>query len=344
MLMQYASQLTDEFQIKIFYIKKPSPNNYVSDFIQKGISVESIFNIPVFFRNYLKSDFVIGWMYHSFLILDIISRLYQKPFLKFSHHLDPNDTKWITRMLIKCSLLLSAGEDDVAIVSRSAECCHRKFGFKNLVYMPNFINMPSLSFDASRKALFRKNFPNKKRFVGYFGRIHPDKNIPLLLDVIEASDDSYLFLFFGEDFSLENEKLRKLLHSRKTEGKCYFGGFVTDIFSWMSICDTILVTSVTESFGLVIAEAFAGGIYAIIPPVSACREVSVCPELIFEEYSVNAVLEILNVFYRKIDMGDYSLPANSLADEIRKKYSADICIKNFKKYIFSKIHSTPISL
>jgi glycosyltransferase involved in cell wall biosynthesis len=128
---------------------------------------------------------------------------------------------------------------------------------------------------------FRNNFPTLigRRLITYFGRINFKKGLDILArayaKVARDRDDVHLVLA-GPDTEGYGKKVRAWLEEDGVLDKATFTGLLSgeDRFTALREAEILALTSYTENFGQVVAEAMASGV-----PVVISDRVNIWPEV-----------------------------------------------------------------
>ncbi len=106
--------------------------------------------------------------------------------------------------------------------------------------------------------------PNELR-VGYLGRLHPKKNVAMLIDAVGRLDSRVSLVIAGRgDATLENELRRQA--ERLLPGRAEFIGWVSgnDKVGFLAGVDVLVMPSEYECFGVAAIEALAAGTPVIV--------------------------------------------------------------------------------
>ena len=132
--------------------------------------------------------------------------------------------------------------------------------------------------------LARKPYAEKNEFlIGLFGRISPYKGQRFLIEALNMAKTHNLpfkAIIVGHAMN-ENylQELKKEVNLLSLENHIIFTGFVTNPKELMQACDVVVLTTVEETFGLVLIEAMSVGI-----PVIGSNRGGV-PEIIEDQYN-----------------------------------------------------------
>ncbi|MDX8383361.1 MAG: glycosyltransferase family 4 protein [Ghiorsea sp.] len=127
---------------------------------------------------------------------------------------------------------------------------------------------PTTLADADEVRESRKKYAAEGTFlIGLFGRIDPYKGHDLLLDAMLIAKQGHLpFKALLVGHAMTDVYLQHLQHRVSNEGLTdyvEFTGFVNQPRTLMQACDTVILTTVEETFGLVLIEAMSVGVPVI---------------------------------------------------------------------------------
>lgn len=135
-------------------------------------------------------------------------------------------------------------------------------------YHQNPIKVKNLPFTTSIISTIKKEISliksNEKIYIGCPGRIHPDKNQDLLLDVVyELNNPNLMLVFAGNKQSnfIENHKNYIHLENQIVHLGNLSSEEMVDFYQQM---DVIVLPSLNEAFGLVLIEALACGCKTLV--------------------------------------------------------------------------------
>jgi len=105
------------------------------------------------------------------------------------------------------------------------------------------------------------NFEKKSFNVGMVGRINEAKGQHLLIEALSLIDNTVVNAYFVGHEMQEGyiEELKKLAKNLGVERRVHFLGFMKNPHHFFQACDTIVLASQRETFGLVIIEAMQVG-------------------------------------------------------------------------------------
>ncbi|WP_010605754.1 glycosyltransferase [Pseudoalteromonas maricaloris] len=202
-----------------------------------------------------------SWMYHANAISAMASLLsFKKAPLVWGvrHSLDDySGEKKSTKLAIQISKLLKFVPDKVIYCSQKAQMQHEQFGYNSpckSVYVPNGYAFHDLQ---------AKNYNNTPIVLGAAGRFHEAKDYRTLFKVVKrlkAQSLSVDLRVCGRGMSEQNEALIALLDSvgLSLEDLTLLGE-VNDMPSFYQGLDVFILSSKTEGFPNVLAEAASYG-------------------------------------------------------------------------------------
>lgn len=208
---------------------------------------------------------VIGWCYNSHL--KVLRHFKGKIPIYFrgDSTLLGNNDRYIDK--IKTSLrriaLLCVYKhvDKVFYVGSSSKAYFKWAGIKetNLVFAPHSIDNNRFSKDYTKEAKHLKSsllIPEEERVILFAGKLEPTKNPILLLKAfINANTQALHLILLGN--GKEEESLKKLAENSSKSNFIHFVGFQNQSMMpiWYNLSDVFCLTSVGETWGLVVNEA-----------------------------------------------------------------------------------------
>jgi glycosyltransferase involved in cell wall biosynthesis len=111
--------------------------------------------------------------------------------------------------------------------------------------------------------------------LGYLGRLHPKKNVPVLLDALTRVDDSVELLIAGDSRDAYREEILCRISELGLDGRVTWLGFVDaagkrNLFASV---DALALPSSYECFGMAATEALSAGVPLILSPTVGVAEV-----------------------------------------------------------------------
>jgi glycosyltransferase involved in cell wall biosynthesis len=249
--------------------------------------------LPWLWRNHQKYDCVIVhglWQYHGYACWRVL-RTTNTPYVVFSHGmLDPwfkrqyplkHLKKWFYwkwreyRVLRDAKAVLFTSEEERILAAESFSSYRvNPFVVGYGVHAPNF------DLEAVRQVFFAK-YPRLrgKRLALFVGRIHPKKGCDLLIEAFYqtlAHDPSWHLLVVGPDQVGWQADLQLQSSRLGSADRITWTGMLKGESKWgaMAASEIFVLPSHQENFGIVVAEALACGLPALISSqVNIWREV-----------------------------------------------------------------------
>jgi glycosyltransferase involved in cell wall biosynthesis/uncharacterized membrane protein len=209
----------------------------------------------------------------------------------------------------------------IVFTQDQAEYIHRSYGVetKNIKVVPNGID-EQFYIDAKKK-------PGERPHILFVGRLHVQKNIPMLLHALEGVSDKFKTTIAGNG-PLETE-LKALAERLKLKNISFIGRVTRDQMPELyNSSDIVVLTSDREGMPLTLLEATASGTPVIATDVSGNRDVIEHEKngLLIEKRNPEALRAALlrlgtdQVLYKKLVMG---------AKKQAKKFSWDTILPIF---------------
>jgi glycosyltransferase involved in cell wall biosynthesis len=229
------------------------------------------------FMRRLRPDVVQTWMYHADLLGGVAARL-----LGFNAVLwgirclkQRASVNWSTRVATRLCALLS-GTVPVAIVSCSAQAAaeHRRSGYagSKLMVIPNGYDCGTLRLDrpAGQQLRSRWGVRPGEVLIGMVARWDPLKdhaNLLTALRLLAREHDQIRCVLVGQGMEPGNRELDELLQQNSLRSRVVLAGPQDDIGAVMSALDLHVLSSMSEAFPNVVAEAMACGTPCVVTDV-----------------------------------------------------------------------------
>jgi len=278
-----ANALTGDFDITIATFENIDAGDYNSIGLNPAVKVVPLINssqgvLASFFcfnrlMNMVKrGEFLslLGFMERANLHVRIVSLLTGCKALYSCHaSLDAFSRRGVGRNIVINLLyrrILSRNDLVVAVTPALRDNLKSTYSLRNVVSIPNILG----SNTQFKDELFRQtNYVPQHLYS--IGRLHKVKRVDIAILavklMVENGDDVVLKIIGEGD---ERQQLRQLIRAKNASSYVELCGFIADPFD--SVCSGILLlTSETESFGLVIAEALISGMRVIATDTEGSR-------------------------------------------------------------------------
>lgn len=250
-------ELLSKLGVKVYYLKM-KPNIF---FIFKIFSLMKILY-------YEKPDIVQTWMYHADFFGSIASILIgiKNIFWNIRHsELQKNHSNRKTIYIIKILTKLSWWVPKKIIVnSKRSIKVHKKLGYcsKKFLYIPNGYDLSKLKPTNKKFFSIRKRLKIKKNkyLIGLVGRYNLAKdhfNLLNALYLLKNQKIDFFCVLGGKGINYKNNNLVTIIEKLELKNHIKLMGVQTDIPSFMSELDLHILSSNSESFPNVVAEAMA---------------------------------------------------------------------------------------
>lgn len=152
-----------------------------------------------------------------------------------------------------------------------------------VIVLPNSFNLNEINkTNIISKEEFKSinNIPNDKYIFGYIGRLIDLKGIDLIIEsfnLFQKKHPNSILIIVGA--GVEKEKLVNLTIKYNLSTKIYFIGYKRDVYNWLNIFDSFILSSKREGLPLTILEAMA------MKKIVISTNVGGIPELIVNNYN-----------------------------------------------------------
>lgn len=158
--------------------------------------------------------------------------------------------------------------DDIAtnLLACSEEAGRWMFGKNKFVVIKNGIDLQKYCYNIQFREECRKNLGiDREYLVGFVGRLDPQKNPLMLVDIIEQINmfnKAIKFVFIG-DGELR-EEVEQAIRAKKLENEVFMLGARNDVNKWYSALDCLIMPSLFEGLPFTLVEAQASGLPCIV--------------------------------------------------------------------------------
>lgn len=210
-----------------------------------------------------RPEIVHGWMYHGSLAATLLQAwLHPSAALAWNIRsgLDhPEAFKPLTRSVVSGLVGLSRRPGAIVYNAASARHQHESAGFSSPkgVVIPNGFDLQHFRKDPSAAWRLRAELgiSSGDLILGLVGRIHPEKNPGLFLEVLDRLPSAFHGVLVGPGATRENSLLRPWLAKSPLANRIHLLGERTDMPQILSGLDLCVSTSWNEGFSNVLGEA-----------------------------------------------------------------------------------------
>lgn len=232
-----------------------------------------------------------GYSQISFIIVSIICRIYNKPYILFFDGISKfkiNDKESILKSKIKKMVIKSS---DYIMANGSIS---KKYLINKMNYPENRIYNQFLSVDNKTinklyrdRTKYRKIYREKynidfsKKVIIYSGRLIRIKNVSRVIESISEMENKKDILFFVAGGGELQKEIKNL--SERLDVNIIITGFINnqeELFKHYFMADLLVLPSIDEPWGLVVNEAMACGLPVLVSEIAGC-----CEDLINNGYN-----------------------------------------------------------
>ncbi|ASY60087.1 hypothetical protein SS05631_b59950 (plasmid) [Sinorhizobium sp. CCBAU 05631] len=204
-----------------------------------------------------RPDVILCWMYHAMVVGTIAAQMCRSGaavYWNIRQSLDdPASLTRSSRLAIAGAKLLSSRPAGIIYNSARALQLHRAYGYanRNAVVIPNGFDLPRIDSPEAKTA----------RRIGIVGRFHPQKDHGTFFKAVAAVRKTHpqaLFSAAGNGLSRDNRAVVDLMaEAGLPEHAVDLMGEISDMPSYYRSIDALVLSSRTEGFPNVIAEAMS---------------------------------------------------------------------------------------
>jgi glycosyltransferase involved in cell wall biosynthesis len=255
------------------FLKKMNVKVYTLEMKQDEFAFKAIFKIMKILI-YDRPDIVQTWMYHSDFLGGIVAKFLgiKKIFwnirkANLNKSLIKKKTYFLIRVLSKLSYIIPYR---IISCSKKGVESHCKIGYQRKL----FFNIPNGYEDNSNMVYNKKKIFLKKKYkinnphpiIGLIARFHPEKdheNLLNALSLVKSQNINFFCILMGPGINFQNQKLRSLIIKKNLKNNVRLIDDNFNVVEIMNILDINIISSKTEGFPNVIAEAMLCGIPSI---------------------------------------------------------------------------------
>lgn len=277
----------------------------------------------------IRPDLIQGWMYHGNLMSELVAGKTKTIWNIRQSLYDLGREKRGTQLVIRANRFLSRRPSKIVYNSELSRDQHEQFGFsdRSLVLSNGFSPEKWKPNPMARKELRRElGIPEEAPIVGYVGRYHPMKDIPVLLKActeILDRDKKVHVVIVGRELTADNREIAPFFERMQMD-RVHLLGQRSDIPDVMPAFDLSCLTSRWgEGFPNVIGEAMLCGVPCVSTDVGdASRVIGSCGKIVPSANPTafaEAVLELLNM---------PAFERTGLGSKARDRISGEFSLKN----------------
>ncbi|HET9396816.1 MAG TPA: glycosyltransferase [Nitrospiraceae bacterium] len=269
----------------------------------------------------VRPDAVMCWMYHAMVVGQVaasISRTEVPVYWNVRQSLDdPTVLTVSTRIALRAARALSRWPAGIVFNSIRALKLHREFGFRNgnAVVIPNGFDIPS-----------SESIPTQRRAIGIAGRLHPQKDHATFFAAAAAVHRTFpevRFLAAGRGLTADNDEVARMLRNAGLPTHAIeLLGNLTDMPAFYRSIDLLVLSSRTEGFPNVVAEAMSFGKPVIATDVGDAAEIVADAGRIVPARSPTALADAICQMLA-LDGERYAQLARAARTRIRQNYSIE---------------------
>jgi len=215
----------------------------------------------------LKPQILHGWLYHGCLISLMAAKLAGVPHVLWglrSANPQLRGYGFTTRQIVRLCAKLSSYPDIIIVNSEASRTAHREMSYETarMTVVPNGIDVETYrpNKDARESLLQELGEPGGIVLIGMFARYSPMKDHETFLRsaaLVHRNNPEVRFLLAGEGIDVQNSSLKSLIQQNKLGGVVHLLGVRRDMPRLTAGLDIACLSSWSESFPNVVAEAMA---------------------------------------------------------------------------------------
>ncbi|MFA6279871.1 MAG: glycosyltransferase [Bdellovibrionales bacterium] len=214
-----------------------------------------------------KPDIMQTWMVHADLIGGIVARLAGCPHVVWSLHAcnialaGTASARWLLPLCARLSVWIPV---KIIAVSQACSLFHAQRGYDSsrIVVIPNGLDIVAMKATPQARTRLRQEegIPDSAMVIGCVARFNGTKDIETLVraaGLVLSQNKNVHFMLVGTDMTKSNPPLNAWIGRESASAAFHLMGERADIPDCLAAMDIFCLSSITESFGLAVAEAMA---------------------------------------------------------------------------------------
>ena len=286
------------------------------------------------------------WMYHANFIGGFAAKIanVKKIFWNIrGSNLEIRHTKFLTLILVKILAKLSYYIPTIIInCSKKSIKYHKTIGYNKKIffYIPNGYDLSYYKKVSKKKFFIRKNFDLKKNIplIGIVGRDDPVKdysNFLKAISIIKNIQLEFNVIFVGTNLVKENYYLSFMIDKLNLNNHVILLGYQEDIPLIMSELDILVLSSSSEGFPNVVAEAMACKTPCIVTNVGDASAIVSNSGWVVPIKNPKILAKAINIAINEFNTKSWTTRCNYARAKIVKNFSIDNMIQRYN-YIWNK--------
>jgi glycosyltransferase involved in cell wall biosynthesis len=291
---------------------------------------------------YQKIDIVQTWLYHADFfggiaacIAGIKNIIWNIRHSSLEKGKSKNSTILMVKILSKLSWFVPI---QIITCSKLAENIHSKLGYckKKMIYIPNGYDCSILKPINSKFFFIRKKFSLEKKtpLLGMIGRFDPQKdhkNLFEALSLLKNQNQNFNCILVGNNINKKNFFLISLISKYKLTNHVKLHEYSTKISEIMSELDILVLSSSSEAFPNVVAEAMSCKTPCVVTNVGDAALIVGDTGWVVPPKNPPALARSLKIAISNIKFNNWKLRCSQARLRIKKNFDIINMINSYNK-------------
>jgi glycosyltransferase involved in cell wall biosynthesis len=289
-----------------------------------------------------KPHVVQTWMYHADLFGGLAARVAGVRAVVWgirASSLDSSQSKIGTLVLIKFLARFSFFiPSQIVVCSKRAMGVHKLMGYSNekMSFVPNGYDLLEFSPNAAVRDGFRANLrlESNMPLIGMVGRFDPQKdhaNLLRALSIVKKEGIAFRCVLVGSNTDDKNDELSALIKNFGLEAEMLLLGSKDGISTVMNGLDLHVLSSVTEAFPNVVAEAMACGTPCVVTDVGDAALIVGDTGWVVPLGNATELAVAISAALTELKKSDWNSRCTAARDRIVQNFSIQKMADNYQK-------------
>ena len=286
------------------------------------------------------------WLYHADLFGLLAAQLAHLPLVVWNvraSNMDMTHYRRLSGWTVKACTWLSGIPKTVVVNSEAGRAFHVQIGYhpQRWVLIPNGVDLHKFRPDPALRADVRRELglESNALLVGLLARFDPMKDHATFLraaGLLARTEPAVHFLLAGERMTHDNVALSEMIIQEKLEAQVHLLGLRPDPPRLMAALDIFALSSVSEGFPNVVAEAMACGVPGVVTNVGDSASIVAETGVVVPPRDPTTLAEGWRTLIALGAQGRQQL-GRAASERVRRHYSLEAMVQRYEDLYLSLV-------